>query len=111
MLTPSFSSLYIRWCYPSYLNLSDLVNDNNGGVTRLSAHSVTRSFPADRRGSCSIIYQRRHRAEALTGENMVIAADNDGENVNPWIVDPQPLSEYGEVLHTPSGVLDMFPDV
>ncbi|MFS7923420.1 hypothetical protein Hanom_Chr03g00260481 [Helianthus anomalus] len=30
--------------------LSDLVNDNNIGVTRLSAHIVTRSFPADRGG-------------------------------------------------------------
>ncbi|MFS7918816.1 hypothetical protein Hanom_Chr03g00205581 [Helianthus anomalus] len=97
--------------FSSDQNLSDLVNDNNGVVTRLPAHIVTRSFPADQRASCSIVYQRCRRAEALTGENMVIAADDDGENVNPWIVDPHPLSEYGEVLHKPFAVLDMFPDV
>ncbi|MFS7960777.1 hypothetical protein Hanom_Chr08g00707001 [Helianthus anomalus] len=94
---------------------SDLLNDNNGGVTRLSAHIVTRSFPADRRGSCSIVYQRRRRvafpAEAPIGENMVVVAEDDWEDVNPWIDDPRPLAEFGEVLHTPFGVLNMFPGV
>ncbi|MFS7903842.1 hypothetical protein Hanom_Chr01g00028891 [Helianthus anomalus] len=91
---------------------SDLLDDNNGGVTRLSAHLVTRSFPADRRRSSLIIYQRRRSAafpaEVPTDENVVVAAGDDRENVNPWIVDPHPLFEYGEVLHTPYRVLDML---
>ncbi|MFS7989218.1 hypothetical protein Hanom_Chr11g01044151 [Helianthus anomalus] len=86
-------------------------DDNNGGVTRLLVHAVTQAFPADWRGQCSIVYQRRRRgscavppAKAPTGENITVAAVDDGEGANPWIVDPCPLSEYGEVMHTPLGV-------
>ncbi|MFS8007336.1 hypothetical protein Hanom_Chr14g01259831 [Helianthus anomalus] len=88
------------------------------GVTRLSTHSVTQAFPAEWRGRCSIVYQRRRCGscaalpdETSTGVNMAAPAMDDGEGANPWIVDPHPLSEHGEVLHTPLGVLDMFPSV
>ncbi|KAJ0791464.1 hypothetical protein HanOQP8_Chr01g0005831 [Helianthus annuus] len=97
--------------------LSRLANDNNGGVTRLSVHLVSQAFPADWKGRCSIVYQRCRRGTPSTlpavvpiGEEVVVAED-DGGDANPWIVDPHPLSEYGEVLRTPFGVLDMFPGV
>ncbi|MFS7999956.1 hypothetical protein Hanom_Chr12g01172721 [Helianthus anomalus] len=80
-----------------------LADDNNGGVTRLSAYLVTQSFPVGRRGSSSIVYQSRHRVAASAA---VVESDKDG--ANPWIVDPRPLSGYGEVLHTPYGVLDQL---
>ncbi|MFS7936914.1 hypothetical protein Hanom_Chr05g00421351 [Helianthus anomalus] len=84
-----------------------LADDNNGGVTRLSAHLVTRSFPVGRRGSSSIVYQRRRRI-AIPAAVPAGVVEDDGEGVNPWIVDPRPLSEYGEVLHAPYGVLDQL---
>ncbi|MFS8006986.1 hypothetical protein Hanom_Chr14g01255651 [Helianthus anomalus] len=100
------------------LALSHSVDDNNEGVTRLSAYAVTQAFPADWRGRCSIVYQRCRRGscsappvEIPTGVHMVAPATSDGEGINPWIVDPHPLAWYGEVLHTLLGVLDMFPDV
>ncbi|MFS8010670.1 hypothetical protein Hanom_Chr14g01299771 [Helianthus anomalus] len=79
-----------------------LADDNNGGVTRLFAHTVIRLLPADRRGDCSIVYRRHPRVVPP------VAVSGDDEDVNPWIVDPHPLSEYGEVLHTPYGVLDQL---
>ncbi|MFS7946561.1 hypothetical protein Hanom_Chr06g00537791 [Helianthus anomalus] len=36
-----------------------LADENNGGVTRLSAHLVAQSFPVGRRGSSLIVYRRR----------------------------------------------------
>ncbi|MFS7931855.1 hypothetical protein Hanom_Chr04g00360941 [Helianthus anomalus] len=80
-----------------------LADENNGGVTPLSAHLVTRSFPVDRRGGPSIVYQQRRRVVIPAG-----VAEDGEEDVNPWIVDPHLLSEYGEVLHTPYGVLDQL---
>ncbi|MFS7996670.1 hypothetical protein Hanom_Chr12g01132581 [Helianthus anomalus] len=98
--------------------LSFLIDDNNERVTRLSAYAVTQAFPADWRGQCSIVYQRRRRgscatlrADTPTGVHMVAPATDDVEGANPWVVDPHPLSEFGEVLHTPLGMLDMFPVV
>ncbi|MFS8023602.1 hypothetical protein Hanom_Chr16g01453341 [Helianthus anomalus] len=38
---------------------------------------------------------------------LLVVAGEGG--VNP--VDPHPISDYGEVLHTSLGVLDMFPGV
>ncbi|MFS7997037.1 hypothetical protein Hanom_Chr12g01137001 [Helianthus anomalus] len=40
---------------------SRAVNDNNEGVTRLSAHALIQAFPVDSKGLFSIVYQwRRH---------------------------------------------------
>ncbi|MFS7948025.1 hypothetical protein Hanom_Chr06g00555101 [Helianthus anomalus] len=98
--------------YDSNWIRSRLADDNNGGVTRLSAHLVTLSFPVDQRGSCSIVYQRCRRAvppfEVSAGGDATVVAGDGGENANPWAVDPHPLSDYGEVLHTPFAVLDML---
>ncbi|MFS7957422.1 hypothetical protein Hanom_Chr07g00666191 [Helianthus anomalus] len=84
-----------------------LADDKNGGVTRFSAHLVTRSFPVGRRGSSSIVYQR-HRRVIIPALSPASVVEDDREGVNPWIVDPRPHSEYGEVLHTPYGVLDQL---
>ncbi|MFS7899424.1 hypothetical protein Hanom_Chr00s057544g01783591 [Helianthus anomalus] len=80
------------------------------GVTRLSAYVVTRVFLAGRRGSCFIVYQRCRRgpcsvppAEIPAGDHAVAPIAVGEKGSNPWIVDPRPFSEYGEVLHTPLG--------
>ncbi|MFS8002515.1 hypothetical protein Hanom_Chr13g01202981 [Helianthus anomalus] len=87
--------------------------DNGEGVTRLSANVLMQSFPSDRRGRCLVVYQRRpsgRLSATPAGVPMTASTIVGGEGENPWIIDPHPLEWYGEALHTPLEVLDMFPD-
>ncbi|MFS8024390.1 hypothetical protein Hanom_Chr16g01462661 [Helianthus anomalus] len=92
---------------------SRVVDDNNGGVTRLSAHALIQAFPVGWKGRCLIVYRRRRHDPCLTPADvhMTVPATGDGGVSNPLIVDPHPLAWYGEVLHTPLDVLDIFPGV
>ncbi|MFS7953469.1 hypothetical protein Hanom_Chr07g00619001 [Helianthus anomalus] len=77
------------------------VDDNNEGVTRLSAHALTQAFQVDWKGRCSIVYLRHRRDRCLappTEIPMVLVDDN------VWIVDPRPLEWYGEALYTSTKV-------
>ncbi|MFS7971597.1 hypothetical protein Hanom_Chr09g00834741 [Helianthus anomalus] len=88
------------------------VDDNNGGVTKLSANVLAQAFPTDWKGRCTIVYQRLRRdRSSVISADMSASVTGDGRSENPWIVDPHPLAWYGEVLHTPLDVLDMFPGV
>ncbi|MFS7954093.1 hypothetical protein Hanom_Chr07g00626271 [Helianthus anomalus] len=70
-------------------------------------------FPSDRRGRCSVVHQRCQSGRLSAtpaGAPMQASTMVGGENENPWIIDPHPLEWYGEVLHTPMEVWNMFPD-
>ncbi|MFS8016721.1 hypothetical protein Hanom_Chr15g01371871 [Helianthus anomalus] len=69
--------------------LSNLLDDNNGGVTRLSAHLVTRFFPANQRGSSSIVYQQRRRVFIPAEVPIGVAGDGE-ENVTLGLLIPTP---------------------
>ncbi|MFS8019927.1 hypothetical protein Hanom_Chr15g01409491 [Helianthus anomalus] len=87
--------------------------DNVEGVTRLSANVLMQSFPSDRRGRCSVVYQQRQsgRLSAIPDDvPMSASAMVGGEGENPLIIDPHLLEWFGEALHTPLEVLDMFTD-
>ncbi|MFS7946649.1 hypothetical protein Hanom_Chr06g00538851 [Helianthus anomalus] len=84
---------------------SRAVDDNNEGVTRLSAHALTQVFPVDRKGHCSIVYQRCRRDRCLAPPTEIPMVPVDD---NEWIVDPHPLEWYGEALYTSEEVLAMF---
>ncbi|MFS7997038.1 hypothetical protein Hanom_Chr12g01137011 [Helianthus anomalus] len=97
---------------------SRAVNDNNEGVTRLSAHALIQAFPVDSKGLFSIVYRRRRRdpclappTEVPADVHVTVSSMDDWGGSNPLIVDPHPLAWYGEMLHTPLEVLDMFPGV
>ncbi|MFS7996435.1 hypothetical protein Hanom_Chr12g01129951 [Helianthus anomalus] len=69
------------------------------------------SFPSDQRGRCSVVYKRHQSRRPSTipaDVQMTAFTMGDGEGENPWIIDPHPLEWYGEVLHTPLEVLDIF---